>query len=110
MTADGVAVRVLPGADQPLVEGYHVEGRTIPEVRLSEGDTVGVHWGPVVVDGYSWYSVIHGDTDDVTWSEGWVAGEYLAEVEPMELHPLVAAADGQGAGAAVSGGVTRTPL
>ena len=111
VTADDVAVRVLPGRDQPLVEGYHFEGEAIPEVRLSEGNTVGVSWGPVVVDGMSWYSVIHGDTDNVTWSEGWVAGEYLAEVEPMDIHPLVAAADGQGAGAAVTGTVSaHAPL
>jgi hypothetical protein len=111
VTADDVAVRVLPGLDQPLADGYHLEGEAIPEVRLSEGNTIGVYWGPVVVDGMSWYSVIHGDTDNVTWSEGWVAGEYLVEIEPMDIHPLVAAADGQGAGAAVTGTVSaHAPL
>lgn len=105
VTADDVAVRVLPGLDQPLAEGYHFEGEAIPEVRLSEGNTVGVYWGPIVVDGLSWYSVIPDVTDNVTWSDGWVAGEYLAAVGPADIPSLLVTADGMGSGAAVTGTV-----
>ena len=105
VTADDVAVRVLPGRDQPLAEGYHFEGEAIPEVRLAEGNTVGVSWGPVVVDGLSWYSVIPDVTNNITWSDGWIAADYLAEVGPAEIPSLLVTADGLGTGAAVTGTV-----
>ena len=105
VTADDVAVRVLPGLDQPLVEGYHFEGEAIPEVRLEEGNTVGVSWGPVLVDGHSWYSVIPDVTNNVTWSDGWIAADYLAEIGPAEIPSLLVTADGLGTGAAVTGTV-----
>jgi hypothetical protein len=105
VTANGVAVRVLPGVEQPLVEGYHQEGHTIDGVRLKAGDTVEVRWGPVFVDGHSWYNVGFGDTDGVTFSNGWMAADYLVAEGSFD-YPLVMNADGLGSGKAVTGEVT----
>lgn len=105
VTGNGVAVRVLPGVDQPLVEGYHHEGYTIDGVRLKANDTVGVRWGPVFADGHSWYNVSFGDTDGVTFSEGWMAADFLAAEGTYEHYPIVVTADGLGSGQAVSGEV-----
>ena len=105
VTANGVAVRVLPGVDQPLVEGYHHEGYAIDGVRLKAGDTVGVRWGPVLVDGHSWYNVGFGDTDGVAFSDGWMAADYLVADSTYEHYPIIVAADGLGTGQAASGEV-----
>lgn len=108
VTADDVAVRVLPGVDHPLIQGYHfVDGTEVQEVRLEEDDRVAVIWGPVLVDGHTWYSVMHVETKEpITFSEGWISADFLAEEGPMPQQRTVLTADGLGSGAAVSGEVT----
>jgi hypothetical protein len=107
VTADGVAVRQLPGLDQPLVIGYDFVEGGAPEVRLDDGDVVGIIWGPVLVDGHTWYSVKPHDTGTVTFSEGWIAADFLVENnDPPLSYPTVLTADGLGSGKAVSGEVT----
>ncbi len=101
VTADGVALRVLPGLDQPLAVGYDFEGGA-PELRLSSGDTVAIIWGPVLADGHTWYSVRSVDAGTLTWDAAWIAADYLVEDGRLEHYPLVASADGLGAGTAVS--------
>lgn len=105
VTADAVALRVLPGLDQPLVDGYHTGDGTAPEVRLDSGATVAIVWGPLVVEGHTWYAVRHHDAGLVIWDEGWIAADYLAEAGRLEGYPLVATADGLGSGKAVAGTV-----
>ena len=113
VTADGVAVRVRPGLSQPLVKGYHFEdGTEVDGVRLDAGDRVAVIWGPVLVDGHTWYSVMHAETaEPIIFSEGWIAADFLAEDGPMPQPRTVLTADGLGSGKAVSGEVTdSSPL
>lgn len=107
VTADGVAIRVLPGVAHPLIQGYHfVDGTEVEEVRLDEDDRVAVIWGPVLVDGHTWYSVMHAETaEPITFSEGWIAADFLAEEGPMPQPRTVLTADGLGSGTAVSGEV-----
>jgi hypothetical protein len=97
VTADGVAVRVLPGTDQPLIVGYDYPGE-VPEVRLAEGDRVGVIWGPVVTEGHTWYAVRSHDTGTLTWPEGWMSASFLSVDEPISHYPSVASMDGFGSG------------
>jgi hypothetical protein len=108
VTADGVAVRVLPGLDHPLIHGYHfVDGTDVEEVRLDAGDRVSVIWGPVLVDGHTWYSVMHVETaEPIIFDEGWISADFLAEEGPMPQPRTVLTADGLGSGKAVSGEVT----
>ena len=110
VTADGVAVRVLPGIDRPLIEGYHfVDGTEVEEVRLDEGDRVAVIWGPVLVDGHSWYSVMHVETaEPIIFDEGWVSADFLTEEDPMEKPRTVLTSDGLGSGQAASGEVSAS--
>ena len=105
VTADAVAVSVLPGLDQPLIQASGPDGKTIAALRLSEGASVSVAWGPVFVDGHSWYAIQPG-VDDVTWGEGWIAADFLVEEVAVGLYPLIRA-DGLGAGGAVSTHVTE---
>jgi hypothetical protein len=107
VTADGVAVRQLPGLDQPLVIGYDFVNGGDPEVRLDDGDIVGVMWGPVLVDGHTWYNVKPHDTGTVTFAEGWIAADFLVEDnDPPLSYPTVLTGDGLGSGKAVTGDVT----
>ena len=107
ITADGVAVRVLPGTAQPFIHGYDFEGADIGEVRLDTDDRVAVIWGPVLADGHTWYSVRHVETaEPMIFDEGWVAADFLAEDGRMPLAWTVLTADGHGSGQAVSGEVT----
>lgn len=106
VTADGVAIRVLPGLDQPLIEGFDRDGGTVPEVRVSEGDIVAVAWGPIFVDGHTWYAVQYADDSDSRFGEGWVAADFLDETETVGLYPLLRI-DGFGDGDAVSLDVTE---
>ena len=108
VTADGVAVRVLPGLDHPLIHGYHfVDGTDVEEVLLDAGDRVAVIWGPVLVDGHTWYSVMHVETaEPIIFGEGWISADFLAEEGPMPQPRTVLTADGLGSGRAVSGEVT----
>jgi hypothetical protein len=107
VTADGVAVRIRPGLAQPLVKGHHfVEGTEVDGVHLDADDRVAVIWGPVLVDGHTWYNVTHVETaEPIIFSEGWVAADFLAEEGPMPQPRTVLTADGQGSGKAVSGEV-----
>lgn len=108
VTADRVAVRVLPGLDRPLIQGYHfVDVADVEAVRLDADDRVAVIWGPVLVDGHTWYSVMHVETaEPIIFSEGWIAADFLAEEGPMSKPRTVLTADGLGSGHAVSGEVT----
>ena len=106
VTGDGVAVRQLPGLDQPLVIGYDFVNGGGPEVRLDAGHVVGVIWGPVLVDGHTWYAVKPTDTGTVIFTEGWIAADFLIEDNDPELsYPTVLTGYGLGTGAAVSGDV-----
>lgn len=108
VTSDGVAVRVLPGLDQPLVDASGPDGQTIRGLRLPAGERVGVAWGPVFVDGHTWYAV--QPVDDPSWGEGWVAADFIEAVEPVGLYPLVRM-DGFGDGDAITTNMTeRSPL
>lgn len=107
VTADGVAVRVRPGLDQPLIAGYDFGGVAVGEVRLDADDRVAVIWGPVLADGHTWYSVMHVETaEPIIFSEGWISADFLAEEGPMPQQRTVLTADGLGSGKAVSGEVT----
>lgn len=113
VTANGVAIRVLPGLDQPLINGYHfVDGSNVEEVRLDADDRVAVIWGPVLVDGRTWYNVRHVETaEPITFDEGWMVADFLAEEGPMSQPRTVLTADGLGSGKAVTGEVTdNSPL
>jgi len=107
VTADGVAVHQLPGLGQPVVIGHDFVDGNAPEVRLDAGHLVGVIWGPVLADGHTWYNIKPGDTGTVIFDEGWIAADFLVEVNDPELsYPTVLTGDGLGSGAAVSGEVT----
>jgi hypothetical protein len=107
VTGDGVAVRQLPGLDQPLVVGYDFVDGDDPEVRVDAGHIVGVIWGPVLVDGHTWYNVKPTDTGTVIFADGWIAADFLVEDNDPELSPrTVLTGDGLGSGAAISGDVT----
>lgn len=99
ITADGVAVHVRPGLDEPLIEGTNLDdGVAVPQVRLSDGDMVGLIWGPMLHDGHTWYAVRHHDSGGIAWVEGWIAADFVEAAEPIPNFPDVAAADGQGRG------------
>ena len=99
ITADGVAVRVRPGLDEPLIRGSNLhDGTSVAEVRLSEGDVVGLIWGPMLNDGHTWYAVRHHDSGGIAWAEGWIAADFVEAAEPVPNFPEVAIADGQGRG------------
>ncbi len=99
ITGDGVAVRVRPGLDEPIVEGFEMgPGTEVPEVRLASGDMVGLIWGPMLHDGHTWYAVRHHDARNITWAEGWIAADFVEPTEPIQNLPPVAVADGQGSG------------
>ncbi len=104
--ADGVALRVLPGLEQPLVIGYDFQTGGAPEIRLSDGDTVMILWGPVLVDGHTWYATKSADAGTLTWDVGWIAADFLVDTGTTVDYPLVATADGLGSGKAVTGTVT----
>lgn len=109
VTADGVAVRLLPGLDQPLVTGHDFVDGDAPAIRLDAGHVVGVIWGPVLADGHTWYSVKPHDTGTVTFAEGWIAADFLVEDnEPDLSYPTVLTGDGLGSGAATSGVVSNS--
>ena len=111
VTADGVAVRILPGLDQPMIAGYGFEGSAVDEVRLDTGDRVAVIWGPVLADGHTWYAVRHVETaQPITFAEGWIAADVLADDGPMEEPFTLLTADGLGSGKAVSGDVSAYAL
>jgi len=107
VTADGVAVRVRPGLDQPLIKGHHFgDGTEVEAVRLDADDRVAVIWGPVLVDGHTWYSVGHVETaEPIVFGEGWIVADYLIEEGTMARPLTVLTADGLGSGQAVSGEV-----
>ncbi len=106
VNADGVALRVLPGLEQPLVIGYDFATGGAPAVRLSDGDTVMILWGPVLVDGHTWYATKSADAGTLTWDVGWIAADFLVDTGTTVEYPLVATADGLGSGKAVTGTVT----
>jgi hypothetical protein len=107
VTADGVAVRVRPGLDMPLVKGHDFgDGTEVEAVRLDAGDRVAVIWGPVLVDGHTWYGVGHVETaEPIVFTEGWMVADFLAEEGPMTRPLTVLTSDGLGTGQAVSGEV-----
>jgi hypothetical protein len=108
VTGDGVAVRILPGLEQPMIPGYDFEGTAVDEVRLDTGDRVAVIWGPVLADGHTWYAVRHVETaEPVTFAEGWIAADFLADDGPMDQPFTVLTTDGLGSGQAASGEVTE---
>jgi hypothetical protein len=91
-----------------MIPGYDFEGTAVDEVRLDTGDRVAVIWGPVLADGHTWYAVRHVETaEPITFAEGWIAADFLADDGPMAEPFTVLTADGLGSGQAVSGDVTE---
>lgn len=62
--APGLRVRSRPGTDEPVLT-------TLPE----SADLL-VEMGPVLVDGFGWYSVLDSDPDKPEFSKGWVAAGF----------------------------------
>jgi hypothetical protein len=90
--AAGLRARSRPGTDAPLV------------ASLPENANLLVELGPVMFDGFGWYSVIDADPDKPEFGKGWVAAGF--EPEPfivpgdfeLNFNPYIAgfAHDGDG--------------
>jgi hypothetical protein len=99
-TADGVAVRARPDLDAELVEGYDQgSGTRVENLTLLTGDEVGMLYGPIVSDGHTWYAVQHSDVRAITFDVGWVAADFLTQVDTRNDDPVLLAMDGLGTGA-----------
>jgi hypothetical protein len=62
--APGLRVRSRPGTDEPVL------------AILPEGADLLVEMGPVLIDGFGWYSVLDSDPDKPEFSKGWVAAGF----------------------------------
>lgn len=90
--APGLRVRSRPGTDEPVL------------AILPEGADLLVEMGPVLVDGFGWYSVLDSDPDKPEFSKGWVAAGFEPDpfVVPSDFelssNPYIAgfAHDGEG--------------
>jgi len=90
--APGLRVRSRPGTDQPVL------------AILPEDADLLVELGPVLVDGFGWYSVVDADPAEPDFSKGWVAAGF--EPDPfivpsdfeLSYNPFIAgfAHDGDG--------------
>jgi hypothetical protein len=90
--APGLRVRSRPGTDEPVL------------AILPERADLLVEMGPVLIDGFGWYSVLDSDPDKPEFSKGWVAAGF--EPDPflvpsdfeLSYNPYVAgfAHDGNG--------------
>lgn len=90
--APGLRVRSRPGTDQPIL------------AILPEDADLLVELGPVLVDGFGWYSVVDADPELPDYGKGWVAAGF--EPDPfivpsdfeLSFNPFIAgfAHDGDG--------------
>jgi hypothetical protein len=62
--APGLRVRSRPGTDEPVL------------AILPESADLLVEMGPVLIDGFGWYSVLDSDPDKPEFSKGWVAAGF----------------------------------
>jgi hypothetical protein len=104
---NALAVRTAPDASSPLVTGYRIDGTSIGDVRLNQGDYVSVELGPLQIGDMTWYrvwpdeggqrgfSTISWDTDGTIPNPvepGWVAAsvgtdQYLSLHDADEFDP-----------------------
>lgn len=75
--ADGVNVRERPDLQAPILRWSNGD-EPLTEIRLAEGQSVGVIYGPLYADGESWYLVTSYSSGHNHFGYGWVAGRFLA--------------------------------
>jgi hypothetical protein len=108
--ADGVNVRERPDLQAPVLRWDNGDGPST-EIRLAEGQVVGVIYGPLYADGESWYLVTSYSSGHNHFGYGWVAGRFLAREaaldDPLMLASIRGVITGLGEGGSLSADVEQ---